>query len=204
MIACSRTFCWYFCWYRIFSALADTNSWRKRTHAAHRHRHSQRQAGRKAAKLSDGGGLFLLIQPGGTKLWRLAYRFAGKQKLLAFGVYPTISLSDARAQRDAARKHLADGVDPAVQRKLEKQAKVVTFRLVADELVSKMRREERAEATLTKTSWLLEFAFSDIGDRPISKITAQELLTVLRKIEARGNYETARRLRSTAWCFALR
>jgi hypothetical protein len=60
----------------------------------------------KAVKLSDGGGLFLLIQPSGTKLWRLAYRFAGKQKLLAFGVYPTISLLDARAQRDAARKIL--------------------------------------------------------------------------------------------------
>ena len=151
----------------------------------------------KAIKLSDGGGLFLLIQPSGTKLWRLAYRFAGKQKLLAFGAYPTISLSDARAQRDAARKHLADGVDPAVQRKLEKQAKVVTFRLVANELLDKMRREGRAEATLTKTSWLLELAFSDIGDRPISKISAHELLNVLRKIKARGNYETARRLRST-------
>src|SRR5690349_15274684 len=109
----------------------------------------------KAIKLSDGGGLFLLIQPSGTKLWRLAYRFAGKQKLLAFGAYPTVSLSDARAQRDAARKHLTDGIDPAVQKKLEKQAKVVTFRLVADELLDKMRREGRAEATLTKTTWLL-------------------------------------------------
>ena len=113
----------------------------------------------KAAKLSDGGGLFLLIQPGGTKLWRLAYRFAGKQKLLAFGVYPTISLSTARAQRDAARKHLADGIDPAVQRKLEKQAKVVTFRLVADELVAKMRREERAEATLRRRVGFLSSLF---------------------------------------------
>jgi len=148
-------------------------------------------------KLSDGGGLFLLVQPHGVKLWRLAYRFAGKQKLLSFGMYPTISLADARAQRDAARKHLADGVDPAVPRKLEKQAKVVTFRLVADELVHKMRREGRAETTLTKTRWLLEFAFSDIGDRPVSKVSAHELLNVLRKIEARGNYETARRLRST-------
>src|ERR1044071_4151016 len=150
------------------------------------------KAPQKAVKLSDGGGLFLLIQPSGTKLWRLAYRVAGKQKLLAFGVYPTISLSDARAQRDAARKHLADGIDPAVQKKLEKQAKVVTFRLVADELLDKMQREGRAEATLTKTSWLLELAFSEIGDRPISKISAQELLNVLRKIEVRGNYETAR------------
>src|SRR5262249_30122714 len=151
----------------------------------------------KVVKLSHGGGLFLLIQPNGAKLWRLAYRFAGKQKMLAFGVYPTVSLADARAQRDTSKKCLTDGIDPAVHRKLEKQARVVTFRLVADELLSKMRREGRAEATLTKTRWLLDFAFTDIGDRPISKISAHELLDVLRKIEARGNYETARRLRST-------
>jgi integrase len=152
----------------------------------------------KAVKLSDGGGLFLLIKPNGTKkFWRLAYRFAGKQKLLGFGIYPKVSLADARAQRDAAKKRLADGVDPAVHRKFEKQAKAVTFRLVADELLKKMKCEGRAEATLTKTRWLLDLALTDIGDRPVSKIRATELLDVLRKIEARGNYETARRLRST-------
>jgi integrase len=151
----------------------------------------------KAVKLFDGGGLFLLIQPNGTKLWRLAYRFAGKQKLLAFGIYPTISLPAARDRRDGAKKHLAEGVDPAVLQKIEKQARVVTFRLVAEELLNKMKREGRAETTLTKTRWLLKFAFTTIGDRPISKISAHELLDVLRKIEARGNYETARRLRST-------
>jgi integrase len=151
----------------------------------------------KAVKLFDGGGLFLLIQPNGTKLWRLAYRFAGKQKLLAFGIYPTISLPAARDRRDGAKKHLAEGVDPAVLQKIEKQARVVTFRLVAEELLNKMKREGRAETTLTKTRWLLKFALTTIGDRPISKISAHELLDVLRKIEARGNYETARRLRST-------
>ena len=153
---------------------------------------------RKVVKLSDGGGLFLLIQPHGTKLWRLAYRFGGKQKLLAFGIYPTVSLADARARRDNAKKFLADGVDPSVQRKLEKQASVITFQLVAEELVDKMQREGRAAATLAKTRWLLEFAYTeDIGERPIAKVSALELLAVLRKIEARGNYETARRLRST-------
>jgi integrase len=151
----------------------------------------------KAVKLFDGGGLFLLIQPNGTKLWRLAYRFAGKQKLLAFGIYPTISLPAARDRRDGAKKHLAEGVDPAVLQKIEKHARVVTFRLVAEELLNKMKREGRAETTLTKTRWLLKFALTTIGDRPISKISAHELLDVLRKIEARGNYETARRLRST-------
>ena len=82
----------------------------------------------KAARLSDAGGLFLLIKPSGAKLWRLAHRFGGKQKLLDFGVYPTISLAEARIQRETAKKYLADGVEPAVHRKLEKQARVVTGR----------------------------------------------------------------------------
>lgn len=152
---------------------------------------------RKVVKLSDGGGLYLLIQPHGTKLWRMGYRIGGKQKTLAFGIYPTVSLAEARLRRDAAKKYLTDGVDPSVQRKLDKRARVITFRLVAEELLTKMQREGRAQATLTKTRWLLEYAFAGIGERPIAKVTALELLDVLRKIEARGNYETARRLRST-------
>jgi len=155
------------------------------------------KSGKKPVKLSDGGGLYLLIQPHGTKLWRQAYRINGKQKTLAFGIYPTVSLADARARRDAAKKHLEDGGDPSVQRKIDKQARGNSFRLVAEELVDKMRREGRAPATLTKTQWLLDFAYAVIGDRPVAKITAPELLAVLQKIEARGTYETARRLRST-------
>jgi integrase len=152
---------------------------------------------KKLVKLSDGGGLYLLIQPHGTKLWRMGYRINGKQKTLAFGIYPTVSLAEARDRRDAAKKHLEDGGDPSVQRKIDKQARGNSFRLVAEELVEKMRREGRAPATLTKTQWLLEFAYEVIGDRPVAKITAPELLAVLQKIEARGTYETARRLRST-------
>jgi integrase len=151
----------------------------------------------KPTKLSDGGGLYLLIEPRGTKLWRMAYRHAGKQKTLAFGIYPTVTLADARSRRDAARKLLAEGVDPAVQRKLERQANTIDFQLVAEEFLDKMRREGRASATLAKTQWLLEFAYPAIGSRPIAKITALEVLDVLRKIEARQKYETARRLRST-------
>jgi integrase len=196
MIASSRTFCWYFCWYRLFRRGADTNTCGNTmslTDTAVRNA----KAREKAFKLSDGGGLFLLVQPNGTKLWRLAYRFAGKQKALAFGVYPNVSLAEARAQRETAKKSLAGDIDPAVVRKRDKETRVITFRLIADELLKKMRLEGRADATLTKTEWLLEFAYTDLGDRPIGKITAQELLEVLRKIEARGKYETARRLRST-------
>ena len=90
----------------------------------------------KARKLSDGGGLHVLIQPTGGKLWRLAYRFAGKQKTLALGVYPAISLEEARRRRDEAKKLLARSIDPSVQRKADKHAgKDSSFRAVAKEVI---------------------------------------------------------------------
>jgi integrase len=152
----------------------------------------------KPRKLSDGGGLHLLIQPTGGKLWRLAYRFAGKQKTLALGVYPAVSLEEARGLRDAAKKLLARSVDPSVQRKADKQAgKGSSFRAVAEEVIAKLEREGRAQATVTKKRWLLDFAYPMFGDRPVAEITARDLLGLLRKIEGRGLYETVRRLRST-------
>jgi integrase len=153
----------------------------------------------RAIKLSDAAGLHLLIQPHGSKLWRLAYRFAGKQKTLAIGVYPTVTLQEAREGRDAAKRLLASGIDPSVQRRLDKKAVGTgnTFRAIAEEVVAKLEKEGRADATLNKRRWLLEFAYPSLGDRPIGEITALELLSVLRPIEARGRYETARRLRST-------
>jgi hypothetical protein len=153
--------------------------------------------GAKPIKLSDGGGLHLLIQPHGAKLWKQAYRINGKQKTLSFGAYPRVSLAEAREARDAARKLIANGVDPAIRRKLDKQAAANTFRLVAEELLGKYAREGRAPATLTKLRWLLDFAYAAFGERPINQISAPEILLPLRRIEARGNYETARRLRST-------
>ena len=152
---------------------------------------------KKLVKLSDGGGLYLLIQPHGTKLWRMGYRFGGKQKGSGLRHLSDRFACGSPCSTRCSEKYLEDGVDPSVQRKIDKQARVVTFRLVAEELLDKMQREGRASATLTKTHWLLELAFAVIGERPIAKISAPELLAVLRKIEARGNYETARRLRST-------
>ena len=154
--------------------------------------------GPKPRKLSDGGGLHVLVQPTGGKLWRLAYRFAGKQKTLALGVYPAVSLEEARQRRDAAKKLLARSIDPSVQRKADKHAgKEGTFRAVAEEVLAKLGREGRAHATLSKKRWLLDFAFPAFGDRPVDEITARELLALLRQIEGRGLYETAKRLRST-------
>jgi integrase len=150
-------------------------------------------------KLSDGGGLHLLIQPHGSKLWRLAYRFAGKQKTLALGVYPTVTLQEARQRRDAAKRLLVKGIDPSTRRRLDKNATGIgnTFKAVAEEVLSKLENEGRADVTLAKNRWLLAFAYPLLGDRPVGEITAPELLVVLRAVEARGRYETARRLRST-------
>jgi integrase len=152
----------------------------------------------KPRKLSDGGGLHILIQPTGGKLWRLAYRFAGKQKTLALGVYPAVPLEEVRRLRDEAKKLLARSIDPSVQRKADRQVgKDSSFRAVAEELIAKLEREGRAEATLRKKHWLMSFAYPAFGDRPVAEITARDLLVLLRKIEDRGLYETAQRLRST-------
>ena len=112
-----------------------------------------------------------------------------------------VTLAEARDRREAARKLLAHGKDPSVERRLEKIAKAAggnTFREVADEVLAKQRREGRAEATLGKNRWLLEPAFAAFGDRPVGEVTAPELLHALRKFEQRGRYESARRLRSVA------
>jgi integrase len=140
-----------------------------------------------------------LIQPTGSKLWRLAYRFDGKQKTLALGIYPVVTLQDARQQQEEAKRLLAKGTDPSAQRRVDKQtaASGNTFKSVAEEVLGKLEKEGRAPQTLEKLRWLLSFAYPSIGERRIVEITAPELLSVLRKVEARGRYETARRLRST-------
>lgn len=152
-------------------------------------------------KLSDGGGLHLRVTPAGGKLWRLAYRHLGKQKELALGAYPEIGLAEARAARDDAKRLLALGKDPGEAKKMAQRTALReatnTFSMVADELLAKMERDGRARATLAKTLWLLDFARPFIGARPISQITAPEVLEVLQRVEKRGRYESARRLRST-------
>ncbi len=155
---------------------------------------------RRPVKMSDGGGLYLMVTPQGAKLWRLAYRHGGKQKTQALGAYPVVSLADARERRMEARRTLDAGLDPAQQARLEKirrrTASANTFRAIADEFLEKTEREGRAEVTVAKKRWLLGLAEPDIGARPITEITAAEILVPLRRVEARGNYETARRLRA--------
>lgn len=155
----------------------------------------------KAYKLADGGGLHLLVTPKGQRYWRMDYRFADKRGTMALGVYPTVSLAEARDGRLKIKKQLAEGINPAAQRKVEKitgpLAKANTFRAVAEEWLVKAEREGRAEVTIGKLRWLLEFAYPILGDRKVADIKAPELLAVLRGVEKRGHHETARRLRST-------
>jgi len=155
----------------------------------------------KPYKLTDGDGLYLLVSPNGARCWRMNYRHLGKQKTLAFGVWPDTGLADAREQRDAARKVLARGDDPGEQIKLQRIAATVaasnSFKAVADEWLAKAEREGRSVVTMKKLRWLLDFINASIGKRPIASISAQELLVMLRKMESKGRYETAKRLRST-------
>lgn len=156
----------------------------------------------KAYKLFDGGGLHLLVNPNGSRIWRLAYRFAGKPKQLSFGPYPTVSLADARQKREDAKKLLLDGQDPSTARKLDKVhaeiAKGNTFGLLAGEYIARLEMRESAAATIAKNRWLLEgLAGPALGGRPISEITPVEVLALLQQVERSGRRETARRLRAS-------
>jgi integrase len=154
----------------------------------------------KAWTLSDSQGLHLQIQPNGSKLWRFKYRFLDKQKTLHLGGWPTISLADARVRRDEAKKKIADGIDPALEKKrariAAKYAAANTFEAVAKEWLVKCERDGLAPVTVDKIRWLLAKAYPLIGTIPIAQITPHEVLAVLRKIEATGAYESARRMRS--------
>ncbi|MBL8243165.1 MAG: integrase arm-type DNA-binding domain-containing protein [Rhodanobacteraceae bacterium] len=152
----------------------------------------------KPYKLADGQGLYLEVMPNGARYWRMKYRFAGKERRIAFGVFPEVSLSEARRRREEARAALRDGADPVSSRREERRAREVaavsSFEAVAREWMAK-QTATKAPATCAKNAWLLEtFAFPAIGRRPVSEITAPEVLEIVRKVEARGTHETAHRL----------
>ena len=153
----------------------------------------------KQYRLADSGGMYLEVKPSGAKYWRLKYRFAGKEKVLALGVYPTVSLKDARAKRDAAKKLLADGVDPGAAKQAEKR----TLRLNAENSFEAIAREwhakfspELSESHAKRNLRRLEaHAFPWLGGRPIADIEPPEVLEVLQRIERKGTIETAHRVR---------
>lgn len=153
--------------------------------------------GAKPIRLSDSGGLYLEVAPSGGKLWRLKYRFGGKEKRLALGKYPEVSLKDARERRDEARKLLANEVDPGENRKAQKAAKAEraanSFEAVAREWIAKNTPTWAATHTSKIVRRLEMYVFPWLGGRPIAEITAPELLAMARRIEGKGAIETAHR-----------
>ncbi|HFD92168.1 MAG TPA: DUF4102 domain-containing protein [Gammaproteobacteria bacterium] len=153
--------------------------------------------GDKAKKMFDGGGLYLEVSPKGGKWWRLKYRFDGKEKRLSLGVYPDVSLKDARERRDEARKLLANDTDPSENRKARKAAKVAkqanSFEVVAREWYAKHAPNWSANHGDRIIRRLERDIFPWIGGSPVADITAPQLLEVVRRIEQRGALETAHR-----------
>ncbi len=153
-------------------------------------------------KLADSGGLYLLVTPSGGRLWRLKYRADGIERKLALGRYPDVSLSDARKARDKAREALSAGADPAATKRRDriaaKMAAGTTFGAVALEYIEKAEREGRAPATIAKLRWAREWLMPSLGRRPVDQVEPHELLAVLKRQEAAGALETARRTRAFA------
>jgi integrase len=154
--------------------------------------------GSKPFKLSDGGGLFLLVQPNGGKWWRYKFRFQGKEKLLALGSYPDVSLADARDRHAQARKLLASGKDPSREKQEAKRQAVLksgnTFKAIAEEWHQKrLHKWTPLHAKKIMKSFEAD-VFPKLGSRPIAEITAADVLAVLRKVESRGAMETAHRV----------
>lgn len=155
----------------------------------------------RAYKLSDSGGLFLLVKPNGSRLWQQKYRYFGKERLLSHGTYPEVSLSVARNRRDEAKALLADGNDPSVKKRLdqieaETQART-TFLLVAEEYLQMAYERELAEATMRKKIWHVHTLAEELHQRPIRDINATEILHLLKRVERSGRRETAKKLRGT-------
>ena len=159
---------------------------------------SNAKAKEKEYKLSDGGGLFLLVTPSGGKLWRLKYRFGGLEKKLALGAFPAISLSDARQRREDARALLAKGVDPGAARKEQEASMLLeqeTFEVVAREWHSHFLPQWAPRTAEAILAMLANDVFGEIGDKPLAAINAPMLLAMFCRIEARGAAYTAGRVR---------
>ncbi|MGA7789581.1 MAG: integrase arm-type DNA-binding domain-containing protein [Xanthobacteraceae bacterium] len=149
--------------------------------------------------LTDGNSLHLLVKPNGSRLWRFRYRFGGKPNMLGLGSFPEISLADARAKRDDARKLLANGIDPSRQKKLNKIAAATsannTFGSIAEEHLKNQEESGTAASTMVKNRWYLQDLAAPLTNLPITEITPAEILGLLKKIETSGRRETARRVR---------
>jgi integrase len=154
----------------------------------------------KPRKLADGGGMYLLVDPKGGKYWRWKYRFERKEKVLALGTYPEVSLAEAREKRELARKRLASGIDPGAIKKALRAARAAEtnngFEIVAREWYAGKSHLWASSHAETVIGRLQLDVFPVLGARPIEEINAPELLKMLRRIESRGALETAHRVRT--------
>ncbi len=154
----------------------------------------------KPYKISDAGGLYLSVEKGGSKLWRVAYRFDRKQRLLSLGAYPAISLADARTGRDQIKALLAKGVDPSAQRKADRgaarDARACTVDLIADEWLEK-RKPQCSTVTHEKLTWLVSLVRPSLGKISIGAVAPVDVLAAVKPLVAAGKLDTARRCRAT-------
>jgi integrase len=147
-------------------------------------------------KLTDGGGMYLLIDPPRAPGWRLKYRIAGREKLLSLGVYPTVPLTRARQKREDARRLIADGVDPSAERKAARAAQSDSFRVIAEDWLGRQAKTLAPETVQILRGRLTSTLFPAFGTRPLAEIKAADLLAVLRRLEDNGTHETAHRVRA--------
>ena len=169
----------------------------------------QAKPGIKQYKLFDGGGMFLLVHPNGSKYWRMKFSFESKSKLASFGVWPDVSLKDAREKRYEAKKKIKEGINPVDEKrkekldrldrankdKLEVKKETITFRKVAEEWHKRQSLQWTEKHTKDVLRSLVYHVYPDLGDRPISDITKQDVIANLRKLESEGKHETCYRVR---------
>lgn len=164
------------------------------------------KAADKALKRFDEKGLYLLCKPNGSALWRFKYAFGGSEKLIALGAYPDVSLKRAREKRDEARELVADGQDPSAIRKAKRAATADTVAAIAEEYLAREANAVTEGTTMRRRQRLDAYVLPYVGHKPITTVTPPELLAVLRKVEARGKLDTAKRCRelcSCIWRFAI-
>lgn len=147
-------------------------------------------------KLFDGGGLYLLIDPPRQPGWRLKYRIAGREKLLSLGVYPDVTLQLARRKREDARRLIASEIDPSEERKATRGTNAVTFRSVAEDWITRQAKTLAPETISIYRARLNSTLLPAFGSKPMTSIEPKDLLGVLRRIEDKGNHETAHRVRA--------
>jgi integrase len=169
----------------------------------------QAKPGIKQYKLFDGGGMFLLVHPNGSKYWRMKFNFEDKSKLASFGVWPDVSLKEAREKRYEAKKKIKDGINPIEEKRqerqdtldrahkenLETQKESITFRKVAEEWHKRQTNHWSEKHTKDVLRSLEYYVYPDFGERPISEITKQDVIANLRKLESEGIHETCYRVR---------